>query len=219
MAVPVDDAMPTHDEIASYWYCRALPGSENYVPLIDLGEPECFACGWCRVEHVTSKKALEKRWKGLERAHVVPRSLGGADTVDNIILLCERCHEESPDTADAHRLWRWVIDHPRSGSFGYVFQLDGPQDPRIHKYTGPQAHALRALASLSADEWQTLIELQKGHPTRDLVRLMREAGARIGGVSTHWGIGYSSGTVAEILREAVRQYLDQSRDKGVEAAD
>lgn len=200
--------MPTHEEIATYWYCRALPGSDDYVPLIDLGEPECFACGWCRTEQVTSKKALKKRWKGLERAHVLARSLGGADAVENIILLCERCHKESPDTADPQRFWRWVIDHPASGSMGYVFQLEGPRDPRVRDYTGPQAHTLRALALLSSDDWETLGELQEKMTQKEFIRLMREAEMRIGGVSTHWGIGLSSGTVAEIFREVARHHRD-----------
>lgn len=201
-----DDTMPTYEEITTYWYCRALPDSDDYIPLIDRGEPECFACGWCRLDHVTSREALKKRWKGLERAHVIPRALGGPDTPENIVLLCERCHKESPDTADASRFWRWVIDHPASGSFGYIFQIEGPHDARARDYTGPHASSVRAMASLSPEEWNDLIELQKSSSTDDMVRLMKEAEIRIGGVSTHWGIGLAAGTRAEILREMISSY-------------
>ncbi|MBB6476488.1 HNH endonuclease [Sphaerisporangium rubeum] len=201
-----DEGMPTHEEIARYWYCRALPGSD-YIPLIDLGEPECFACGWCRQEQVSSKEASAKVWKGLERAHVVPRALGGPDSVENIILLCQACHENAPDTADAARFWRWVVDHPNSGGLGYLFHLSGPQDPRARNYTGPQAKDLNALASLRAGELKVLAEIYENNPPGTLQQRLHEAVRSIGGVSTHWGIGLSSGTVAELLREIVRSEL------------
>ncbi|WP_188189531.1 HNH endonuclease [Nonomuraea sp. SYSU D8015] len=32
----------------------------------------------------------------MERAHVVPRSRGGSDTCENLVLLCKPCHTDSP---------------------------------------------------------------------------------------------------------------------------
>ncbi|GIH79016.1 hypothetical protein Plo01_54450 [Planobispora longispora] len=200
-----DTGVPTHEEIARYWCGRALPGSD-YIPFDDLGEPECFACGWCRVEQVRSKKALAMLWKGLERAHVVPRALGGPDAVENVILLCQRCHRDAPDTADAARFWRWVVEHPRNGTIAYLAEIAGPHDSRARDYTGPQAKDLHALASLSADEFQVLRAIYENAPDALLNRL-HEAERRIGGVSMHWGVGISTGTMAELLREVVRHEL------------
>ncbi|GLW10324.1 hypothetical protein Misp01_54520 [Microtetraspora sp. NBRC 13810] len=207
-----DEDMPTHEEIARYWYCRALPGS-NYVPLIDLGEPECFACGWCRQEQVRSEKALANLWKGLERAHVVPRSLGGPTSVENIILLCHACHLSAPDTSDASRFWRWVVDHPNSGALAYLFEISGPHDPRARDYTGPQAKDLHALSSLQINELNVLTEIWENNPEGTLRQRLHEAVKRIGGVSTHWGIGLSSGTVLELLREVVRDELASRQNR------
>lgn len=201
-AVKAIDDMPSCEEIVRYWCERPLPGSD-YIPLIDLGEPECFACGWCRTEQVMSAKALANQWKGLERAHVIPRSLGGSNLVENIILLCSTCHAEAPDTADEGRFWRWVIDHERNGSMAYLFQLTGAHDPRVHRYRGPQAKALRALASLSSNDLESLTRLFEQRQTSEIVGMMREAERRIGGISMHWGIGLSTGTIAEILREVL----------------
>jgi hypothetical protein len=50
---------------------------------------ECFACGD----------------RGVQRAHIIPRCYGGSDDIDNIHLLCARCHAES----EGHRsYWTWL---------------------------------------------------------------------------------------------------------------
>lgn len=48
----------------------------------------------------------------LERAHIIPHSLGGSNDVSNFILLCGKCHRESPDVADEHALIEWVNEQP-----------------------------------------------------------------------------------------------------------
>ncbi|WP_245234630.1 HNH endonuclease [Streptomyces flavochromogenes] len=44
----------------------------------------------------------------VERAHVVPTSLGGSMDVRNFALLCRDHHAEAPDVADAESFWAWV---------------------------------------------------------------------------------------------------------------
>jgi hypothetical protein len=44
----------------------------------------------------------------VERAHVVPQSLGGSNDMRNFALLCPRHHREAPDVADAEAFWSWV---------------------------------------------------------------------------------------------------------------
>ncbi|AXE87648.1 hypothetical protein C1703_21855 [Streptomyces sp. Go-475] len=44
----------------------------------------------------------------VERAHVVPTSLGGSMDVRNFALLCREHHRQAPDIADAEAFWAWV---------------------------------------------------------------------------------------------------------------
>jgi len=44
----------------------------------------------------------------VERAHVVPASLGGSMDVRNFALLCVEHHRQAPDIADAEAFWAWV---------------------------------------------------------------------------------------------------------------
>ncbi|WP_045309411.1 HNH endonuclease [Lentzea aerocolonigenes] len=58
-------------------------------------------------------EAPERCWRcgyksGLEQCHIVPASLGGGDSADNLVLLCGRCHNEAPNHQDPQYLWRWL---------------------------------------------------------------------------------------------------------------
>lgn len=48
----------------------------------------------------------------LERAHIIPHSLGGSNDVSNYILLCSKCHRESPDIANESALIEWMNEQP-----------------------------------------------------------------------------------------------------------
>jgi YD repeat-containing protein len=52
----------------------------------------------------------------LERAHIVARQFGGADTPDNILLLCSACHREQPDVPNRDAVIDWVNNHKWWGS-------------------------------------------------------------------------------------------------------
>ena len=205
-----DDSMPSFAAIAEYWCDRPLPGSER-IALEDLGEPQCFACGSCRLEQVHSPKAQRDIWKGLQRAHAVARSLGGSNAVENLALLCESCHEESPDTADAAIFWKWIANHPENGSMAYlvqaVFGMNDFNDLRAAAadYSGPWANYYRGLCALTDDDLTALESLAAEDPDHSVMLLrLREAGRRLGGVTRHWSIGLASGTVSALLREVVR---------------
>ena len=43
-----------------------------------------------------------------ERAHALPKSLGGSNDVRNFAFLCERHHKGAPDVADAEAFWAWI---------------------------------------------------------------------------------------------------------------
>lgn len=57
----------------------------------------CWRCGYLRA---------------CQKCHIVPKSLGGPDSVENIIPLCAQCHDEMPNVADKDAVWAWIrADH------------------------------------------------------------------------------------------------------------
>lgn len=71
---------------------RSRPPVRAIADYLGLDEPICLIC-----------------WQTpVERAHVVPESLGGSNDVRNFALLCPHHHREAPDVADAEAFWSWV---------------------------------------------------------------------------------------------------------------
>lgn len=198
--------MPSHQEVAEYWESRPLPGGQH-VPIIDVGEPECFACGWSPLDRVRPTRKKINIWKGLQRAHVVARSLGGPNTVDNLVLLCDSCHRESPDTARPEVFWRWVNGHPRNGALSYIFTIKEFSDLKNSDYRGPGSKYVRALGSLTESEI-TDLAAALGGDSEEVRQLFSEAGKRLGGVTTHFGVGLSPGTLEALLREIAQIRLE-----------
>lgn len=160
--------LPSVRSINSYWLHRGLP--EGVTPVYDAGEPSCFACGW----HDDDKLTF-----GLERAHVIPRSVGGGDDPENLALLCSKCHKEAPDTLDADWFWRWVAKRPS----------DNP-------WIRFQARARDIAQYLSEDELLTLEAIpQDEHSIRF------EAAAERLRIVHHFGVGLSAATMGAVLRE------------------
>lgn len=107
--------VPTKWQLAQHWH--ASVDQATYAPLLeDLAAPSCFACGW-HSEH-WAKATPKSSWERarLERAHIVPRSLGGSDDASNIILLCNPCHRDSPDWHDPQEMARWIAGRPDRAS-------------------------------------------------------------------------------------------------------
>ncbi|MER5795937.1 HNH endonuclease [Streptomyces sp. NPDC001980] len=71
---------------------RSRPTAKAIAAYLGMDEPSCLVC-----------------WRTpVERAHVVPRHLGGSMDVRNFALLCPAHHAEAPDVADAESFWAWV---------------------------------------------------------------------------------------------------------------
>jgi len=49
---------------------------------------QCQSCG-------EKPLAKENYHQGFEYHHIVPKSQGGMDTLENIVLLCHTCHQQS----------------------------------------------------------------------------------------------------------------------------
>lgn len=119
-----------HSKIFGYWKDKSISKSgrvyktdkagKNAIDVVvDWHEPECWACRKF-IDGIYDLKTYDKMtdaqiWGSgvvrsyLERCHIVPHALGGSDTdPSNYFLLCKKCHEEAPDTADRKNFLRWV---------------------------------------------------------------------------------------------------------------
>jgi hypothetical protein len=80
--------LPSVSAIRAYW--------EPKLQEADIGwDGGCFACGM---------------QVPVDRCHILPRVFGGPDTVDNLHLLCRRCHFES-EALSGDAYWDWFINY------------------------------------------------------------------------------------------------------------
>lgn len=96
----------------------------------NLHDPSCFACGrpvdrrtvlgWDKYD-----KELKDLWSDknvnskLQKCHILAKQFGGSDTTDNLFLMCEDCHAESPDTKNSAAFFRWVYRRKKEFSHGF----------------------------------------------------------------------------------------------------
>lgn len=126
---------PKHTAIYDYWHDKAITATGDVVTddlhsgdiepiVVDRGEPSCWACG--SFIDVRDSKAyrdaidtgdyakiysIGKVKQRLERCHITPHMLGGDDEdPSNYLLMCPRCHEESPDTDNPKLMFRWLYN-------------------------------------------------------------------------------------------------------------
>lgn len=79
---------------------------------------EAIVSYWSKIEDecglsVDWSEAQERCWrcsnkKRLERAHIIPDSLGGKDEPANLVLLCKRCHIDAPNVESKTFMWDWT---------------------------------------------------------------------------------------------------------------
>ncbi|MCM3711484.1 HNH endonuclease [Sporosarcina luteola] len=80
-----------NEQIVNYWF-SIVDESDLSVDASEAQE-RCWRCG------------CEAR---LERCHIVPKSLGGTNSPENLVLLCKRCHNENPNITDPEIMWDWI---------------------------------------------------------------------------------------------------------------
>lgn len=128
-----------HSKIFDYWKDKCIDKFGNVYDniseyfddtievVIDWGEPQCWCCGkfipvekedkydeWISDE---SNNGLKKIWDCkttrhyLNRAHIRPKMLGGEDKPENLFLICEQCHRESPDLSNSKMFLSYIYDH------------------------------------------------------------------------------------------------------------
>lgn len=176
--------MPSKWLIAQFW--AASPNGEKFAPYLQLDEPCCFACGWFS-EH-WKKATPQASWQRatLDRAHIVPRSLGGPDDVANLLLLCRPCHEESPDWSDPEQMAHWIAareERPSKEVETFVSWL-------VAAEKAPEFKEAMASMATAPGAHEHVTELFRG--------LLRQAG-------THFAVGFSQGTREAVLRAAAQE--------------
>lgn len=132
--------MPSLYDIFDYWKDKCITedgevkiecGYDGYdghditrsIPVVyDWGEPECFACRKPIPFKVFEKYTeLKDLWNfggkaaGFQRCHILAKSLGGPNKVDNLFCMCETCHASSPDSVYPEMFFRWVYERRQKG--------------------------------------------------------------------------------------------------------
>ena len=95
--------LPSEKKIREYWQSTDiwLKKPTQFCSSSELLEKDvCFACGFM---HNPRKK---KSTKSCERAHILARSEGGSDTVENLHMLCRYCHLDS-EMISGEKYWDW----------------------------------------------------------------------------------------------------------------
>ena len=107
---------------------------QNSIAVVrDWGEPECWACrqevpGY---DYGKIDQGLSEVWKDknvvhfLNKAHIIPHALGGGENPENMFLLCEECHRDSPDTKYKDQFFKWVYKRrhqPKSKGAMYLIE-------------------------------------------------------------------------------------------------
>ena len=106
------DDLPFKSRIFDHWKDR-LPALGI---LIDWGEPSCWACRFHYGTKYDVKRAgvgweqILRGWDRipLQRCHIVPRCLGGANDPTNLFLMCRECHDLAPNTSIPDIIFEWA---------------------------------------------------------------------------------------------------------------
>lgn len=130
----------SHSSIFDYWKSKAITSDgtvieddfddKNSIPVVyDWGEPCCWACGKFieksfeikNYEELANKSPQKlydhpKVRSEYNRCHIIPRQAGGSNDPSNLFLLCEKCHEESPDTLNPKNFFKWVYKKRKNES-------------------------------------------------------------------------------------------------------
>lgn len=128
-------SMPTCYSIFRYWENKGITEKGEVcdnggLPVVANEHlPQCWACGmpvnkreilsWDKYD-----RSVDETWKDprvnnrLNRCHIVAKQFGGPDDPENLFLLCEECHCESPDTTNRAAFFRWVYRRRKEYSYG-----------------------------------------------------------------------------------------------------
>lgn len=99
------------------------------IPVVeDWGEPSCWCCNkpvnvykMRGYETALSLKNFKAIWnyskvsEYLQKAHIIPFARGGSNEPYNFFLLCQRCHENTPDFMIAKYFYKYIYKARKNG--------------------------------------------------------------------------------------------------------
>lgn len=117
-------------------------GTTNYDTTVavveDWGEPSCWACGLSAIDYSSMSESDEAKYikaleddsdfglkniysrkdvkHNLQLAHIRAKSLQGNNEPSNILLLCPRCHRDSPDVSNKRMILSWLFKRRKEGT-------------------------------------------------------------------------------------------------------
>jgi hypothetical protein len=98
----IRQSLPPVSAIVKYWKARGVRIAVDW----GNGDKVCWRCATPLVRGSSERHSEDDGCR--HRAHIIPRALGGADTPDNLIILCRRCHVVAPDVKDPEFMWEWL---------------------------------------------------------------------------------------------------------------
>jgi hypothetical protein len=189
---------PRHKKIIEYWLSD--DGLKRYREHVDKGcrldfigrliipddfksiEPFCFACK-------DMKANRSKGWGHFDRAHIIPKMLGGSNDPSNFIMLCQKCHLENPNTKHEDIYFIWL----------------GSVKNHNLKWSEDLVNAFK-LFGLSDEELEILNDI-------DIIRpMIRDATEEAG---LHHGINVM--TMAGLMTIKIKKYLKELKEDTTES--
>lgn len=117
----------SHSRIVDYWKDKYITEdfkittkrSSTTIKVVENTEiPCCFACEITMTtqkfpNYIEKTNTLFEVWDDrnlnlCQKAHIIPLMLGGCDEVDNLFILCQKCHVESPDFLDSRYFFAYI---------------------------------------------------------------------------------------------------------------
>ena len=177
-----------HAEVVAYWETRVYEGDLS----VDwaAAKERCWRCGYERK---------------LELCHVVPKSLGGGATPDNLVLLCGDCHIEGPNVSDSGAMWRWLKSGKASAYDTYWVLRAQEEYERIFGckplvYLNPPQPWMQLNAAVFSVDTEQKLKLYK--------RLKKRVWKDPQGWARHFGEGVSLSTKAFLTRRVETELLN-----------
>jgi len=161
-----------------------------------------IAVDWCDA-NVRCWRCARKK-KTLERCHIIPESLGGTGDVNNLILLCKDCHQESPDVLESKYIWEWIKNTKADYYNLWDIQKSFSEYEKIYGET-VDVSLLKAIPEKSKNS-NDLVEVATSIFSSSLKSAFKSAG-------THFGVGFSTGTRTFILKKSI----DLIKEKPIES--
>lgn len=164
-------SLPSRAAIAAHWSTVPIEWTDGTTHPMEHDVHACWACD------LTTEDCGP-----LERAHLVPRSLGGSDDASNLVLLCRSCHRKAPNTDDAAYMLEWVYGYADREADRHFALLLETERLLIERNGIERAEELAVRATTERKE--------------ELYRLLRTR------TSTHFGDGPNASTWAWAIEQA-----------------